>query len=95
MKVVFTLLAISELRGAAAFYELETPGLGRRYDEERKKAILRITVYPDTDGYYDARERILSLKQTCRTRSLPVFPLLVDAIKCFFKEQKPDLAWLF
>jgi transposase len=39
-------------------------------------------------------ERILSLKQTCRTRSLPVFPLLVDAIKCYFKEQKPDLAWL-
>jgi len=40
-------------------------------------------------------ERILSLKQTCRTRSLPVFPLLVDAIKCYFKEQEPDLAWLY
>ena len=39
-------------------------------------------------------ERILTLKQTCRTRSLPVFPLLVDAIQCYFKEQKPDLAWL-
>lgn len=39
-------------------------------------------------------ERILSLKQTCRTRSLPVFPLLVDAIKCYFKDQQPDLAWL-
>ena len=39
-------------------------------------------------------ERILSLKQTCRTRSLPVFPLLVDAIECYFKEQDPDLMWL-
>jgi len=39
-------------------------------------------------------ERILTLKQTCRTRSLPVFPLLVDAIECYFKEQKPDLTWL-
>jgi len=39
-------------------------------------------------------ERILTLKQTCRTRSLPVFPLLVDAINCYFKEQKPDLTWL-
>jgi transposase len=39
-------------------------------------------------------ERILSLKQTCRTRSLPVFPLLVHAIECYFKDQSPDLAWL-
>ena len=39
-------------------------------------------------------ERILSLKQTCRTRGLPVFPLLVDAVDCYFKEQEPDLAWL-
>ena len=39
-------------------------------------------------------ERILSLKQTCRTRSLPVFPLLAHAIECYFKEQTPDMAWL-
>lgn len=39
-------------------------------------------------------ERILSLKQTCHTRSLPVFPLLVNAIECYFKEQSPDMTWL-
>lgn len=39
-------------------------------------------------------ERILSFKQTCQMRSLPSFPLLVDAIDLFFKEQKPNLSWL-
>lgn len=39
-------------------------------------------------------ERMLSLKQTCRTRGLPVFPILADAVDCYFKEQEPDLAWL-
>jgi len=39
-------------------------------------------------------ERILSFKQTCQMHSLPSFPLLVDAIESFFKEQEPDLSWL-
>ena len=39
-------------------------------------------------------ERILSLRQTCRSRSLPVFPVLVDAINYYFKEQQPDLGWI-
>ena len=39
-------------------------------------------------------ERILSLKETCRIRSQPSFPILIDLIKCYFKEQKPDLAWI-
>ena len=39
-------------------------------------------------------ERILSLKQTCRMRSLPVFPILVNAIDAFFKEQEPDMTWI-
>ena len=39
-------------------------------------------------------ERILSLKQTCRIRSLSVFPILTDAIDAFFKEQVPDLQWI-
>ncbi|MCP3896225.1 MAG: transposase, partial [Bacteroides sp.] len=39
-------------------------------------------------------ERILSFKQTCQMRSMPSFPLLVDAIDSFFKEQKPNLDWL-
>ncbi len=39
-------------------------------------------------------ERILSLRQTCRSRELPVFPVLVNAISCYFKEQQPDLGWI-
>lgn len=39
-------------------------------------------------------ERILTLKQTCRLRSLPVFPILHDAIDSFFKDQNPDLSWV-
>lgn len=39
-------------------------------------------------------ERILSLKQTCRMRSLSVFPILASAIDAFFKERKPDLQWI-
>ena len=40
-------------------------------------------------------ERILSLRQTCRLRSIRTFPVLVEAINCYFKEQKPDLEWIF
>ena len=40
-------------------------------------------------------ERILTLKQTCRMLSLPLFPILVDAMEAFFKEQVPDLSWTF
>jgi len=39
-------------------------------------------------------ERILSFKQTCHMRSLASFPLLVDAMDAYFKEQKPNLSWL-
>ena len=31
-------------------------------------------------------ERILSIKQTCRMRAIPVFPILVNAIDAYFKE---------
>ena len=39
-------------------------------------------------------ERILTLKQTCRMRKIPVSPILADAIDAYFKEQKPDLSWI-
>ena len=39
-------------------------------------------------------ERILSLRQTCRLRGRRVFPILIDAIDTYFKEQKPDLTWI-
>jgi transposase len=39
-------------------------------------------------------ERVLSLRHTCRIRGRPTFPLLVDAVSCLFKGEKPDLSWL-
>jgi transposase len=39
-------------------------------------------------------ERILSLKQTCSLHSMPTFPVLVEAVESYFKEQSPDLAWI-
>ena len=37
-------------------------------------------------------ERVLSLRHTCRIRGRPTFPLLVEAVSCLFKGEKPDLA---
>jgi len=39
-------------------------------------------------------ERILSLKQTCTIQSRPTFPILVEAVECYFKGQSPDLSWI-
>lgn len=39
-------------------------------------------------------ERILSLRQTCRLRSLKTYPILVDAVRRYFNGQEPDLSWL-
>ena len=39
-------------------------------------------------------ERIISLKQTCSMRNMPTFPVLVEALECYFKEQSPDLSWI-
>lgn len=47
MKVVFSGLAVSELNDAADFYEMEFVGLGKRFREEVRKAIVRISEYPE------------------------------------------------
>jgi transposase len=39
-------------------------------------------------------ERILSLRQTCRIQSKRTFPVLVDALRSSFKEEKPNLSWI-
>jgi transposase len=38
-------------------------------------------------------ERILSLRHTCRIRGRPTFPILVEAVACLCKGEKPDLRW--
>lgn len=39
-------------------------------------------------------ERILSLRQTCRLRDKPTFPVLVEAVEAHFKRQTPDIFWI-
>ena len=47
MKVVFSELAVCELNDASNFYELEFVGLGGRFREEIRKAVVRISEYPE------------------------------------------------
>jgi transposase len=39
-------------------------------------------------------ERILSVRETCRLRGMPTFPVLVDAVTCSFNGQHPDVSWI-
>lgn len=39
-------------------------------------------------------ERVLLLQQICRIRGRPTFPILVDAVSCLFKRERPDLSWI-
>lgn len=46
MNVIFDKLARLEINDAIDFYELEVPGLGKRFQEEVKQGIRRICEYP-------------------------------------------------
>ena len=39
-------------------------------------------------------ERILTLRQTCRLQSKSTYYVLVEALKCSFKGETPDLTWI-
>jgi transposase len=39
-------------------------------------------------------ERILSLKETCRLKDKPTFPVMVELIRSNFNNSSPDLAWI-
>jgi transposase len=50
-------------------------------------------------GTYNAKgdrwvERILSVRETCRLRGRPTFPVLVEAVTCDFNGQPPDVSWI-
>jgi transposase len=52
-----------------------------------------------TQGTYHEKgdrwvEQILSLRETCRLRGIPTFPLLVEAVTCAFNGQHPDTSWI-
>ena len=46
MRVIFTRIATQELEDTVRFYELEYAGLGCRFKEEVRKAVLRVAEYP-------------------------------------------------
>jgi transposase len=39
-------------------------------------------------------ERILSVRETCRLQGRPTFPVLVEAVTCYFNDQHPDISWI-
>src|SRR5262249_21938447 len=39
-------------------------------------------------------ERVLSLRHTWRIRGRPTFPVLVEAVSCLFKGERPHLSWI-
>jgi transposase len=50
-------------------------------------------------GTYNAKgdrwvERILSVRETCRLRGRPTFPILVEAVTCSFNGQPSDVSWI-
>jgi transposase len=50
-------------------------------------------------GTYKAKgdrwvERILSVRETCRLRGIPTFPVLVEAVTCYFNGRHPDVSWI-
>ena len=47
MQILFTKIARQELDDAVRYYDLEYPGLGRRFREEVRKAALRIALHPE------------------------------------------------
>jgi transposase len=40
-------------------------------------------------------ERILSLRETCRLRNLPTFPMLLEAVTCARQNRAPDVSWVW
>jgi hypothetical protein len=46
MDVIFTSLAVEELRDAQAFYEMEFSGLGARFVDEVRQTVHRVTAHP-------------------------------------------------
>jgi transposase len=52
-----------------------------------------------SQGSYNAKgdrwvERILSVRETCRLRGIPTFPVLVEAVTCSFNGQPLDVSWI-
>jgi len=46
MEVIFSQFARQELEDAVHYYELQYSGLGKKFKEEIRRAVSRITMYP-------------------------------------------------
>jgi len=61
MDIIFNELARDELNDAVAYYELRTPGLGKRFRGEVRRAVMRISEHPEIwpAGKGDVRKYLL------------------------------------
>jgi transposase len=67
-----------------------------RAERALRLAVLWRKMMPGTYNEQGDRwvERILSVRQTCRLRGRPPFPVLVEAVTCAFNGQHPDVSWI-
>ena len=78
---------------------LETSGGSDPLAEFNRALRFAVLWRKSMQGTYNAKgdrwvERILSLRETCRLRGRPTFPVLVDAVTCSFNGQQPDVSWI-
>jgi plasmid stabilization system protein ParE len=90
MRVIFTRIARQELKDATRYYELEYSGLGSKFKEEVRKAVLRIVAFPQawsTEGG-DVRKCLLHKFPYKLMYSIEGDHILVIAVA--HQHRKPD-----
>jgi hypothetical protein len=83
----------------AAYFTLETSGGSDSLAEFNRALRFAVLWRKLMHGTYSEKgdrwvERILSLRETCRLRGIPTFPILVEAVTCAFKGRHPDTSWI-
>jgi hypothetical protein len=86
------MLEQSILHLTAAMAELK--GRTEKIEEQVNRNSQNSNKPPSSDPPTRWVERILSLKETCRLKGKPSFPVLVDLVQAYFKDQQPGLAWI-
>ncbi len=90
MRVIFTRIARQELNDAVRFYELEYSGLGNKFKEEVRKAVLRIVAFPHawSTARGDVRKCLLHKFPYKLMYSIETDHILVIAVA--HQHRKPD-----
>jgi hypothetical protein len=78
---------------------LKTSGRGDPLAECNRALRFAVLLRKIMQGTYNEKgdrwvERILSLQETCRLRGIPTFPILAEAVTCYFNGQHPDVSWI-